>query len=243
MSADRITAIIADDEAPARKRIRSLLIDNHDFKIIGEAENGDQVLAEIITKSPQVAFLDINMPGASVFATIPSLKNPPIIIFQTAYSEYGAQAFDINAIDYLLKPVSKERFGQALEKIKLQLNKSSETEKNTEREPVKDVISIKNGDSLRVLKIDKISRLSFEGGFSFVHYGKEKLYSDKSLNSYEELLNERGFYRISRNDMINLLYISKLHPMFNGQYIVEMTSGDKINISRRRIQGLKELIS
>ena len=243
MSAHKITVIIADDEAPARKRIKSLLADNQDFRIIGEAENGDQVLTEIITKKPQVAFLDINMPGASVFATIPSLKNPPLIVFQTAYSEYGAQAFDINAVDYLLKPVSRKRFDQALEKIKTQLNIHSPKEQNTEREPVKDVISIKSGESIRVLKIDKITRLSFEDGFSFVHYGKEKLFTDKSLNAYEEVLRERGFYRISRNDMINLLYISKLHPMFNGQYIVEMTSGDKINISRRRVQGLKELIS
>jgi len=244
-TANRITVIIADDETPARKRIKSLLSDNQDFTIIGEAENGDQLLSEIITKEPQVAFLDINMPGASVFATIPSLKNPPLIVFQTAYSEFGAQAFDINAVDYLLKPVSRERFNQALEKLtsKLNMNVAVKTEKNTGRELVKDVISIKTGESLRVLKIEKISRLSFEDGFSFVHYGKEKLYTDKSLNAYEEMLKERGFYRISRNDMINLLYISKLHPMFNGQYIVEMTSGDKINISRRRIQGLKELIS
>jgi len=245
MSKEKVKVIIADDEAPARKRIKSLLIDNQEFTIIGEAENGDQVLTEIITKSPQVAFLDINMPGASVFATIPSLKNPPLIVFQTAYSEYGAQAFDINAVDYLLKPVSRERFNQALEKITLKLNMSSTsgTESNTGREPVKDVISIKTGESLRVLKIEKITRLSFEEGFSFIHYGKEKLYTDKSLNAYEEILGDRGFYRISRNDMVNLLYISKLHPMFNGQYIVEMSSGDKINISRRRIQGLKELIS
>jgi DNA-binding LytR/AlgR family response regulator len=156
------------------------------------------------------------MPGASVFSTIPSLKNPPLVVFQTAYSEYGVQAFDINAIDYLLKPISKERFNQALEKLMLILNRDPTTDTVHSKETVKDVLSVKSGETIRILKIEKISRFSLE---------------------------DKGFYRISRTDIINLQYMSKLHPMFNGQYIVEMISGDKIPISRRRIQGLKDIIN
>lgn len=249
MSSTEITVLIADDEAHARNRLKSLLAENPRFKIISEAHNGDQVLTEIIGKSPQLAFLDINMPGASVFTTIPSLKNPPLIVFQTAYSEYGVKAFDINAVDYLMKPVSRERFNQALEKILSSLKKETSDESSSHDERIsqkhipKDVLSVKSGESIRIIKIQTISRISFEDGFSFIHAGGETLYSDKPLNAYEELLEEKGFYRISRTDIINLAYINKLHPMFKGQYIVEMESGDKINISRRRIQGLKELIS
>ncbi|MBI9100543.1 MAG: response regulator transcription factor [Spirochaetaceae bacterium] len=246
MSSQKITVLIADDEAPARNRLKTLFNDYSHYMITGEAVNGDEVLKLIIEKSPQVAFLDINMPGASVFSTIPSLKNPPLVVFQTAYSEFGVQAFDINAVDYLLKPISRERFKQALEKLESSLSQpetgAGPREKETGKEKALDVISIKSGEALRVLKVEKILRISFEDGFSFIHLGKERLYSDRSLNHYEELLKNSGFYRVSRTDMINLKYMEKLHPFFNGQSVVELTGGEKIRVSRRRVQGLKEMI-
>lgn len=246
MSTHKIGVLIADDEKPARIRLRSLLKDHVEYSIVAEAKNGDEVLRMIIEKSPDVAFLDINMPGASVFSTIPSLKNPPLVIFQTAYSEYGAKAFDINAVDYLLKPISRERFHQALEKLSILMNqapphRSEDLEKSTHESNLT-VISVKSGESLRVVKVEKISRIHFDDGFSFIHMGKDELYSDKSLNYYEELLGNREFYRVSRTDIINLKYLEKLHPFFNGQYVVELTGSEKIRVSRRRVQGLKDLI-
>ena len=104
------------------------------------------------------------------------------------------------------------------------------------------ILSVKSGETIEIIRIGTISRISFEDGFSFIHTGTETRYSDKSLNFYEEELEEKGFYRISRTDLINLSYISKLHPLFKGQYLVEMRSGDRLTVSRRRIQGLKELI-
>lgn len=246
MSSTGITVLIADDEKPARKRLLALLSGHSDYKIVAEAVNGDEVLKMIIEKTPMVAFLDINMPGASVFSTIPSLKNPPLVVFQTAYSEFGVQAFDINAVDYLLKPVSRERFNQALEKLFTALNKRPRQTNEIVEKPVKDknpdVISVKSGEALRVVKVEKIKRISFSEGFSFIHIGKESLYSDKSLNYYDDLLSNRGFYRVSRTDIINLKYMEKLHPFFNGQYVAELTDGDKISVSRRRVQELKDLI-
>jgi two-component system, LytTR family, response regulator len=151
--------------------LKSLLSENPGFKIISEAVNGDQVLTEIIGKSPQVAFLDINMPGASVFTTIPSLKNPPLVVFQTAYSEYGVKAFDINAVDYLMKPVSLERFNLALKKILISLKKESSDELSPQKHIPKDVLSVKSGESIKIIKIQTISKISFEDGFSFIHAG------------------------------------------------------------------------
>jgi DNA-binding LytR/AlgR family response regulator len=112
-----ITALIADDETHARERLRELL-DRFDlFEIIAEAKDGNEALQAIIIHRPEVAFLDINMPGVSVFQSIPSLKNPPLIVFQTAYSEHAADAFTINALDYLLKPIRFERLEKAVAKI------------------------------------------------------------------------------------------------------------------------------
>lgn len=230
-----ITVLIADDEAPARNRLRSLLMDHPVFKIVYEAENGDQVLSGINELSPMVAFLDINMPGASVFNTIPSLNNPPLVVFQTAYSEYGAKAFDIDAIDYLLKPVSRDRFRKAIDKLTTVINSKKVNNLN-------ESLSVKSGETIRLVKTESINRISFEDGFSFIYAGEERLYSDKSLNYYSDLLQEKGFYRISRTDIINIKSINKLHPIDKGQYVVELNRGDKLSISRRRVQGLKELI-
>lgn len=245
MSSHKITVLIADDEAPARKRLKSLLEDDCRFQIISEAENGDRVLSEIIGKNPQVAFLDINMPGASVFNTIPSLKKPPLVVFQTAYSEYGVKAFDIDAVDYLMKPVSRQRFSKALEKVFIRLNLDMSYEEISaaqEKEPAKDVLSVKSGEAIRVIHIDKIQRISYEEGFSFIYTQGERVYSDKPLSYYCDLLGERGFYQISRKDIINLAFLSRLHPLFKGQYIAELLNGERMTVSRRRIQKLKELI-
>lgn len=245
MSASEISVLIADDEAPARKRLKSL-IEGHSFlKICAEAENGDDVLKEIILQKPQVAFLDINMPGASVFSTIPSLKEPPLIIFQTAYSEYGVEAFEIDAVDYLLKPVSRDRFAKAVEKLLARMDRPAvslpEAESVTEEQD-SNVISVKSGEALRIIQIDSIRRISFEDGFSFLHCGTEKIYSDKPLSHFAELLEKKGFYQVSRSDIINIKTMAKLHPFFNGQYVVELNKGEKVHVSRRRAQKLKEII-
>lgn len=243
MSAGEVTVLIADDEAPARKRLKSLLEPHSYFKIAAEAENGDQVLKYIIEKKPQVAFLDINMPGASVFSTIPSLKDPPLVVFQTAYSQYGVEAFDIDAVDYLLKPVSRERFAKALDRLMARLGRDVEKTVEPAVEQSSDVLSVKTGESLRIVKIESIRRISFEEGFSFLYCGEEKIYSDKPLSHFAGVLENRGFYQVSRSDIINLKKMIRLHPFFNGQYVAELSSGEKVHVSRRRAQGLKELIS
>ncbi|MBB6480947.1 LytR/AlgR family response regulator transcription factor [Spirochaeta isovalerica] len=246
MPAHKIKVLIADDEAPARKRLKTLLEPYENLQICAEAEDGDQVLRLIIEKSPDLAFLDINMPGASVFNTIPSLKSPPLIVFQTAYSQYGADAYNIDAIDYLMKPVSRERFARAIDKVmeKLDMTGKEKFTHNPDTHPEKnsDVISVKSGESLRIIRIDMIRRVSFEDGFSFIHSGDEKIYSDKPLSHFVSQLENRGFYQVSRSDLISLKKLAKLHPFFNGQYVAEMTNGEKVHVSRRRVQGLKELI-
>jgi two-component system LytT family response regulator len=240
----KITVLIADDEAPARKRLKTLLSSYPQFTLIAEATNGDEVLKLTVEKVPQIAFLDINMPGASVFNTIPSLKSPPLVVFQTAYSEYGAKAFDINAVDYLMKPISKERFAQAVEKISSHL---AEEPTPVASPPLtkssKDVISVKSNEAIEVLKIEAIHRICVEEGFSVFYCGSQKYYSDKSLNQYEEQLKSQGFYRVSRTDLVSVKLITKLHPMFKGQCQVELTNGDRILVTRRRKQGLIDLLN
>ncbi len=239
-----ISVLIADDEKHARERLKSLLQKYDIFSIDYEAKNGDEVLNLIISKNPDVAFLDINMPGVSVFNSLSSLKEPPIIIFQTAYSEYAVDAFGINALDYLVKPISEERLKITIDKIKKALSL-----KNAKEEIIEDSknniqkISVKQDGKIKVISINDIYKITFEEGFSFIYTYEGRFLSDKYLNYFEDVLKNKGFYRVNRNDIINTKNISVIHPMFKGNYEVELINGAKIKLSRRRAGKLKKIIN
>jgi len=242
-----ITVLIADDEKHARDRLKNLLKNYKNFSIIAEAKNGDEVIQTIISKKPDVAFLDINMPGVSVFDTIPSLKNPPLIIFQTAYSEYAVDAFKANALDYIMKPVSEERLSNTIDKIVKSINNrqlcdEDNEDKNTDKQELKK-ISVKTSGTIKVIDINDIYKISFEDGFSFIYTDEGRFLSDYYLNYFEEKLINKGFYRVSRNDIVNIKFISLIHPMFKGNYIIELKNTEKIKLSRRRAKDLKKIIS
>jgi DNA-binding LytR/AlgR family response regulator len=239
-----ITAIIADDESPARERLREQLEKFEMFEIVAEARDGNEALQLIITHKPDVAFLDINMPGVSVFQSIPSLQNPPIIIFQTAYSEHAADAFDINALDYLLKPVRLERLEKAVTKILDKHAKNIQAESKTSEPQFKptDHITVTINGKTKIIPAKDIFRISFEDGFCLIHTINEKMMSDKYLNYYEEKLKGCNFFRTSRTDIINLTLITMIHKEFEGSYVIELQNGMKIDLSRRKAQQLKEIM-
>ena len=237
-----IKIIIADDEAPARKRLKDLIAEQKDLELLAEAADGDQALSLIVSRKPDAAFLDINMPGAGVFETIGSLKEPPLIIFQTAYSHHAVDAFSLNAVDYLLKPVSRERFAQAVGKLKERMGRDLPLRESPEKpvQPDSDFLSVKTGQAIKVLEISRISGIIFRDGFSFIVTDGGEYYSDKPLLYYEELLEKRSFYRINRNEIVNLNMAAKVHPQFKGAYYLELKNGEKHLVSRRRAAGLKE---
>lgn len=239
-----IKIIIADDEKHARDRLKQLL-QNYDFlKIIAEAENGNQVLENIIESSPDLAFLDINMPGVSVFNTIVNLKNPPFIVFQTAYSEYAVKAFELEAFDYLVKPVSQERLDKTIQKLQksITVRTIGENPKNQQQnDPSR--ISLKINGVYHVFSLNSLIRISFEQGFCFVYNQEGRFLLDGYLNHYEKKLDSQGFFRINRNDLVNIAYIKKIHSFFQGSYIIELTDKTELQLSRRRISDLKKIMS
>lgn len=238
-----ISVLIADDEKHARDRLK-MLLQKYDFLSLDyEAKNGDEVIQQIISKNPDVVFLDINMPGIPVFNSLSSLKNPPIIIFQTAYSEYAVDAYGINALDYLVKPISEERLAQTVDKIKnkITLKNRSNNEINKKNDIQK--ISVKQYGKIKVISITDIYKITFEEGFSFIYTYEGRFLADKYLNYFEEILSDKGFFRVSRNDIINIKNISLIHPMFKGNYVIELINGAKIKLSRRRAKSLKKIIN
>jgi two-component system LytT family response regulator len=239
-----ITTIIADDESHARERLRELLCRFGQFDIIAEADNGNEALQLIITRKPEVAFLDINMPGMSVFQSIPSLQNPPFIIFQTAYSEYAADAYEINALDYLLKPLRFERLEKAVAKIleKRAISKPENIKSSEILPKPAEHVTITISGKTKIIAVQDIVRISIEDGFCYLYTVNEKMISDKYLNYYEEKLMGSHFFRTSRTDIINLNHIALINKECQGAYIIEMRNGTQVDLSRRKAQELKKII-
>jgi two-component system LytT family response regulator len=239
-----IKTLIADDEQHALDRLQDLLSAYDQFQIIAEANSGTAALEQIVALKPDVVFLDINMPGVSVFKTISSLQDPPLVIFQTAHSKYAADAFDINALDYLMKPVSRERFSQAVDKI---MEKISATETSTaamkaaEKEQT-EKISIKVGEAIKIIQVVDIQKICFEEGFAFIYTAEGRFLSDRSLNYYEGKFARTGFFRSNRATLVNLEFVTTLHKGFKGSYLVELKDGSRVELSRRKALILKKTL-
>ena len=239
-----INTLIADDEKHALDRLKDLLSAYDQFQIIGEASSGTAALEKIVSLKPDVVFLDINMPGVSVFKTISSLQDPPLVIFQTAHSKYAADAFDINALDYLMKPVSRERFSRSVAKImeKISAIKDGPEGKEPEEKEQTEKISIKVGEAIKIIQVCDIQKICFEEGFSFIYTADGRFLSDRSLNYYEEKFEGSGFFRSNRANLVNLEFVTTLHKGFKGSYLVELKDGSRVELSRRKGLILKKTI-
>jgi two-component system, LytTR family, response regulator len=232
-----INTIVADDERHARTRLITLLGDYPGIHIIGEIADGDELIPLLQSTSIDAAFLDINMPGKSVFKTIETLPRPPLIVFQTAYPEYAVDAFTIEALDYLMKPVSRERLHACVTKIKKAMEqRGREPDQSIER------VTVKYGNIMKVIDVPEIFAISTEEGFSYIYTAEGKFLSDRSLNYFEDILASSGFCRVSRAAIVNLDCVKILHPMFKGSYSLELKNGTKVMVSRRRMKKLKELL-
>lgn len=243
-----IHVLIADDEKYARRRLVSLLGEYKDISIDFEAKDGDEVMEYLKNNILDAVFLDINMPGAPVFSTIEQLEAKPHIIFQTAYADYAVDAFGVEALDYLMKPVSRERLAKCIDRLRGAANRSGQSRgasiQVTKKDGAEttDRIALRSGESIKIIAVESIIRIGFEEGFSFIHTPEGRFLSDKSLNHYEEVLDKGHFFRTSRNDIVNIQKISKIHPMFKSSYLIELVSGDKVQLSRRRAKDLREMM-
>ena len=239
-----IKTLIADDEPHAIDRLKDLLSEYDQFQIIAEASSGTEALEKIVAEKPDVAFLDINMPGVSVFQTLSSLQEPPIVIFQTAHSKYAADAFDIDALDYLMKPISKERFAHSISKIigKISVAEPDRVEKKTVERDQSEKISVKFQDTIKIIQVSDILKVCFEEGLSFIYTKEGRFLSDRTLNYYEEKFAEIGFFRSNRANLVNLAYVTTIHKGFKGSCYIELKVGSRIEVSRRKALALKKTL-
>lgn len=233
-----INALIVDDERLARTELFSLLSGIQDIQVVGEASNGEEAIQKIEELKPDLVFLDIQMPGMTGFEVLDKLAIVPQIIFVTAYDEFALKAFDLNALDYLLKPVDSNRLEKAVHKVFIEKAKM-----NSEKLSRDSQIFIKDGEKCWFVKLEKIRFFESEGNYVRLYFDNFKPMILKSLNNLELRLNEKQFFRVSRKHIINLEWIEKVDNWFSGSLRVTLKSGELIEISRRQSVRFKELLS
>src|SRR5918997_1454176 len=243
-----IRAIIIDDERLARNELKKLLMDFPEIEVISEAANASEGIEQIESLNPELIFLDIQMPGKSGFDMLAELEKTPHVIFTTAYDEYALKAFEVNALDYLLKPVEPKRLADAIQKLHLQEEKEvyhNNTTVVSNRTPLEDDarVFVKDGERCWFVKLNEIRLFESVGNYAKVYFGNNKPLILKSLNSLEERLDDKVFFRANRKHIINMRWIEKIEPYFNGGLLLELKGGEKIEVSRRQTVKFKEMMS
>jgi two-component system, LytTR family, response regulator len=241
-------AIIIDDERLARAELRKLLQDYPEIEVVDEAANAEEGLQKIEAINPDLIFLDIQMPGKTGFDLLSELDRSPQVIFTTAYDEYALKAFEVNALDYLLKPIEPKRLADAV--MKLHQHESNGSVNHTfSPDAVRNLLTeddqvfVKDGERCWFVRLSEIRLFESVGNYAKVFFGPHKPLILKSLNALEERLDERTFFRANRKHIVNLRMIDKIEPYFNGGLLLELKGGEKIEVSRRQTVKFKEMMS
>lgn len=241
-------AILIDDERLARTELKHLL-DQHktNIDVIGEAANAKEGIAAIKKLKPDVVFLDIQMPEMNGFEMLQKLDEIPKVIFVTAYDEHAIEAFKVNALDYLLKPVDPARLKEAVEKLTDQIEDEFEStivdSRKDRKLQVDDHIFIKDGEKCYYQKLKNIRYFESHGNYVKVYFNDKKPMILRSLNALEERLSENDFFRANRKYIINIHWIQKIENWFNGGLKVYLSEEESIEISRRQAIKFKDIMS
>jgi two-component system LytT family response regulator len=241
-----ITAIIIDDERLARNELKKLLEQYPEIQIIDEASGVDEGVEKIELARPDLIFLDIQMPGKTGFDLLGELEKAPKVIFTTAFDEFALKAFEVNALDYLLKPIDPNRLSDAIQKLQTELAlEQASLLGGSVRGPLTeaDQVFVKDGEKCWFVKLAEIRLFESVGNYAKVYFSTHKPLILKSLNALEDRLDEHVFFRANRKHIINLHWIEKIEPYFNGGLLVELKGGEKIEISRRQTVKFKEMMS
>lgn len=242
-------ALLIDDERLARNELRRLLRAFPEIEIAGEAADAEEARKQIAALQPQLVFLDVQMPGETGLELLESLEAPmPEVVFTTAYDEFAVKAFDLNALDYLLKPVDPARLALTMEKLRSRSVSSPNLTEvanrpSRDRLAAEDKVFVREGDRCWFVEVKSIRLLESEGNYTRVHFDGAQPQLFRSLNAMEERLDPKFFFRANRRQIINLAWIDKIEPWFSGGLLVNLKGGAKIELSRRQAQEFREKMS
>ena len=244
-----IRTLIVDDERLAREKVRALLADDADIEIVGECANGADAIAAIRKQKPDLVLLDVEMPGANGFQVLQRLRGErlPMVVFITAHDEYAVRAFEVEAIDYVMKPFDRKRFADALRRAKRQMNEPEEEAEGRilrllERmlKPL-DHFVVKQRDRTFLLAVPEIDWIEAEGKYVRLHSAGAAHLVRESIGDVEERLDARRFLRIHRGTIVNVKRILEMHRGFGGGIFVVLRDGTKLTMSRRYRTRIREV--
>jgi two-component system LytT family response regulator len=250
MQSSKIKVIIIDDESLARQITKSYLSTKKDFEIIAECSNGFDAIKKINELKPDLIFLDIQMPKLTGFEMLELIEEPPVIIFTTAYDHFAIKAFEVNAIDYLLKPFSEERFEAALQKAVLQLgdrfkqNSAIENIIKTTDEKIEflERVVIKDGPKITVIPVGEIKWIEAQDDYVLINTEKGRYLKQKTMKYFDSHLNENQFVRVHRSFIINVDFIQHLEQTETESYRLVLKNGKEIPVSKTGLQRLKSTL-
>jgi two-component system, LytTR family, response regulator len=233
-------ALIIDDERLARAEVRRLLDDFNWVKVVGEAENAEQALELIQAQQPDLLFLDVQMPGKTGFDLIEEIRGDmPRIIFTTAYDEFALRAFEVNALDYLMKPITPDRFAAALSRAR------EEPAAPADQSPLRssDQVFVRDGERCWFIPVSKIRLLESEGNYTRVRFEGQSPLIYRSLSTLEQRLPGEDFFRINRQQVVNLHYIERIETWFSHGLKIWLKGGEECEVSRRAARAFRQKLS
>jgi two-component system LytT family response regulator len=227
-------AMIIDDEPPARRELRRLLLEFPWVDIVGEAGNIEQAAALVESLTPDLLFLDIQMPGGSGFDLLTRLEHLPAVIFTTAHDEHAVRAFEVDALDYLLKPIDPARLAEAMTRVK-----SAHTERTPRPDAVLEKIFVRDGSRCWFVPLREVRLLTSEGNYIRLSWGKTQPLLGRALAALERRLDPNHFFRANRQQIINLDFIENVELGVNGRLHAQLRDGPEVEISRRQARLFK----
>lgn len=236
-------AVIADDERLARQELKSMLATYPGIEIVGECADAKSAIETINSVRPDVVFLDIQMPGKNGFEVLEEVTFVPEVIFVTAHDEFALKAFEVNALDYLLKPVQGARLSDAIKKVGDRIRDQQTAGEKANVLGESDQVFVKDGEKCWFVKLGDVRLFESEGNYVRLFFGNQRPLILRSLNYLDERLNHKTFFRASRKHIINLQWVENIESWFNGGLLVKLKGGETVEISRRQAVKLKEMMS
>jgi two-component system LytT family response regulator len=249
----RLRTLIVDDEPLARDKVRILLAKDPEIEIIGECANGQEAVQAIERETPDLVFLDVQMPGMDGFGVLKKIgtEHVPGVVFVTAYDQYALHAFEVHALDYLLKPFAAKRFNETLQRAKSQLRGSTDGGVTQKLISLLDGLSgpkkylerfvIRSNSRVFFLKVNDVDWIEAAGNYLNIHIGNEAHLLRETMNGIESQLDPQRFVRIHRSTLVNVERIKELSPLFHGDYVVTLTNGTRLTLSRSYRNKLSDL--
>lgn len=247
---NKIKALIIDDEKLARDIVKNYLGKFSEIELIGECSNGFDAIKQINELTPDLIFLDIQMPKITGFEMLEVIDNPPVIIFTTAFDQYALKAFEVNATDYLLKPFSEERFAEAIQRAILQIHNKAEAAKKIadllrqieKKEEFLERVVVKAGQKISIIPVSDIKYLEAQDDYVMIYSEKGNFLKQKTMKYFEENLDPAEFNRIHRSYIVKISDIKQIELFEKESYFVLLNDGKKLPVSKSGYQGLKEII-